>query len=137
MAKKNKETLRRFIDEAWNKNNPAICDELLTPEFRHYMPGSKEPVVGPEGYKQLLAMFRTAFGRRRMDIEEIFGEKSQICVRWTFRGVHRGEYDGVAPTRRKIRVDGVAVARVRKGKIEEVHSVFDTASLRAALTAAD
>lgn len=132
--KKNQEILRRFIDEAWNKGNLAILEELLTPDFRHYMPGLKDPLVGPEGYRMLLKIFDAAFEQRSMTVDEVFGEQDRVCVQWTFRGSHRGVYDGIEPTGRTIAISGVGVARVREGKIEEVRSVYDTATLSKLLT---
>ena len=56
-----------------------------------------------------------------------------MCVLWTFVGVHKGVFNEVQPTRRKIRISGVGVARVHRGKIEEVVSMYDNASFMAML----
>ncbi len=134
MDGKNKKVMRRFIDEAWNKKNPDIVDELLATGFRHFMPGSGKPLIGPEAYKQLLDTFNKAFPKNRIDIEEVFGEGKRVCVRWTFLGTHKGEFRGIQPLGAKVKLGGVAVAKVRKGRIEEVVSVFDTAALNTMLT---
>lgn len=53
---------------------------------------------------------------------------------WTFTGTHRDAFNGVEATGRKIKISGVGVARVQRGKIEEVVSMYDAASFEAMLT---
>ena len=134
MSEKNKQIMHRFTDEVWNKKNREIVYELLTPDFRHYMPGLKEPMVGPAAYLQLVDVFRAAFKNISMEIKEIFGEGPRVCIVWTFVGVHKGEFNGIQPIRRKIRISGVGVARIQRGKIEEVVSMFDNATFAGMLT---
>lgn len=67
MSAQNKQVMQRFVDEVWNKKNRKIVYELLTPDFRRYMPGLKEPMVGPAAYQQLADMFHKAFSRSRME----------------------------------------------------------------------
>jgi steroid delta-isomerase-like uncharacterized protein len=135
VPEKPKDLLRRFIDEAWNQRNTRILEELLPPHFLHYASGSKEPGQGPAAYKQLLDAFTQAFPDRTMSINEAFGEGQQVCIRWTFQGTHRRAFFGLPAKRRKITLQGVAVARVSRGKILVVHSIFDTAELLAQMAA--
>jgi steroid delta-isomerase-like uncharacterized protein len=124
----NKEILARFINECWNAHNKSICDELLSPDYKHYMPGVPEPTIGPAGYKQLVDAFLTGFPDTRFEVEEVFGEGDRVCVVWTARGTHQGVFNGVAPTQRPIEIKGVGVGRIVDGKIVEIASHFDNAS---------
>jgi steroid delta-isomerase-like uncharacterized protein len=136
MSQKNKKIMARFIDEAWNKKNPAILEELLAKDFLHYMPGSKEPMKGAAAYQQSMDVFNKAFPKNRMEVVADFGEGKRVCVQWIFHGTHKGPFAGVEPKGAKVKLSGVVVARVRKGKIEEMVSVFDTAELHAMMSAA-
>ncbi len=91
-------------------------------------------MVGPAAYQQLVDTFHKAFSRSRMEIDEVFSEGRRVCMLWTFTGSHKGAFNGVAATGRKIRISGVGVAAVQRGKIEEVTSMFDAASFQAMLT---
>ena len=134
MSEKNKKIMRLFVDEAWNKKNREIVYKLLTPDFRHYMPGLKKPVIGPAAYQQLIDTFSTAFPNNRMEIDEVFGEGPRVCILWTFIGTHKGVFNDIEPKRREIKLSGVGVARIQNGKIEEVISMFDNASFVAMMT---
>jgi len=57
------------------------------------------------------------------------GEGESVAAHYTFRGTHRGEFAGVAPTNRRIEVPGILMARFAEGKIEEAWSGFDSADL--------
>lgn len=134
MPETSKQIMRRFVDEAWNKKNREIVYQLLTPGFRHYMPGLKKPMVGPAGYLKLIDMFNAAFPKNRMEIDEVFAEGGRICILWTFTGVHKGVFNGLQPSGRKIKISGVGVGKVQGGKIEEVVSMFDNLSFQSMLT---
>lgn len=133
MPENSKQIMRRFVDEAWNKKNREIVYQLLTPDFRHYMPGLKKPLIGPAAYQQLIDTFNTGFPKNRMEIDEVFAEGPRVCILWTFVGTHKGVFNGLQPTRRKIKISGVGIGRIRRGKIEEVVSMFDGGSFQAML----
>lgn len=135
MAEQNAALIGRFLEEAWNRRNTAICDELLSPDYRHEMPGSSTPSVGPASYKQLIDMFTAAFPDTRFEIKEIFGEGDRVCVVWEVRATHKGVFNGIRPTHRAVTVPGVGVCRVRDGKIVEMRSLFDNASFARQLDA--
>ena len=91
-------------------------------------------MVGPAAYQQLIDTFGAAFPNSRMEIDEVFAEGPRVCILWTFTGTHKGVFNDIQPTRRKIKLSGVGVGRIQRGKIEEVVSMFDNASFQAMLT---
>ncbi|MGH9627046.1 MAG: ester cyclase [Bryobacteraceae bacterium] len=135
MSEENKQLMRRFIEEAWNGRNKAVLDELLAPEYRHYMPGSPDPIIGPDGYKQLIDMFLAAFPDTRFEIEDLFGEGDRVCLLWTVHATHKGVFNGIEPTDRSISISGVGVGRMQNGRIVEIVSMFDNASFAQQLDA--
>jgi len=133
MSAKNKQIMQRFVDEVWNKKSQTTVFERLTPEFRHYMPGIPQPVIGPAAYQQLADTFHKAFSRSRMEVDEAFSEGSRVCLLWTFTGTHSGAFNGREASGRKISIPGVGVCRLRGGKIEEVVSLYAAAAFEAML----
>ena len=47
-------------------------------------------------------------------------------TRWTGSGTHVGDVNGIPPSGNKIRVDAIAIHRMRGGKIAETWEVWDT-----------
>jgi len=52
-----------------------------------------------------LGQLFAAFDELHLDEDLLFGGDGNVCARWTLRGVHTGEYGGIAPTHREIAVD--------------------------------
>ncbi len=59
-AEENKALVRRFFEEAWVKGNAAAVDAFMAPDHvEHPLPSGLPP--GPEGLKQLIVAYRSAF----------------------------------------------------------------------------
>ena len=65
--------------------------------------------------------------------EALFGvflaENDLVAFTWTFQGVHRGTFAGIAATGKKVTLSGINVKRLENGKIVEHWSHFDLAGL--------
>lgn len=73
--------------------------------------------------------FHNAFPESSHRIERQTAEGEWVTTLLTFSGVHRGEFLGVAPTGRRIEVQGINMHQVRDGKIVGGDSVVDMMSL--------
>jgi hypothetical protein len=59
-TQENKALVRRFFEETWVKGNAAAVNEFMAADYvEHPRPSSLSP--GPEGLKQLIDAYRTAF----------------------------------------------------------------------------
>ena len=125
MSEANKALVRRFYEEVLERGNLALVDELFASNYVYHEPAVGE-VKGPEGIKQLAAMYRTAFPDLRMTIEDLVAEGDKVVSRWTGRGTHRGELMGVAPTGKEMTVTGVVISRIIGGKFVEDWENYDT-----------
>jgi steroid delta-isomerase-like uncharacterized protein len=128
MSAENKAVLRRYAEEIWNKGNSAAIDRLIATNFMGHFPGFPE-TTGREGFKQLFTMIRTAFPDGRFTIEDMVAEGDKVVVRWTFRGTHKGDYGGIAPTGKKVTWTAISINRITDGKIEEMWGVADNLSM--------
>jgi steroid delta-isomerase-like uncharacterized protein len=124
MSTPNKALIRRVIDEAVNKGNLAVIDELVAGSYVYREPTAGE-VRGPSGLKNLLTKYREAFPDLRMTIEEQIAEGDVVVTRWTGRGTQRGELMGVSPTGRQVTITGVMITRISNGKIVEEWENYD------------
>jgi steroid delta-isomerase-like uncharacterized protein len=130
MSERNKELVRRCIEQALNTGNLNVVDEVLANDYVY-----REPTVGErrgrEGFKQLITMYRTAFPDVRLTVEQQIAEGDLVVTRWTARGTHRGELFGAAPTNKQVTVQGIVISRISNGKIvEEVESYDALGMLR-------
>ena len=124
-----KAAVERLLD-AFTAGDFEGVEAVLAPDFvNHGLP----PVPGATGDRAgvLTAMryLRTAFPDARAEPVSIVAEGDRVGVHDQLVGTHQGEYRGVAPTGRDIRVDFIHVFRVDGRRIVERWGVVDTAEL--------
>jgi steroid delta-isomerase-like uncharacterized protein len=127
-SQQNKTIVRRFVEEFQNGGNESAAEELLAADFVDHTPF---PGVSPdrEGVKRLFAALRQAFPDLRAKIHDQLSEKDRVATRKTFRGTHRGEFLGIAPTGRSVSFDVIDVVRIADGRIAEHWNVVDLMGL--------
>ena len=112
---------RRLMEEAFSQGNMDVVDELIAPDYVHHFPDDPEGggVRGPEGIKELFGSFRSAFPDLEGIIEEQVAEEDKMVMRYTVRGTHQGELQGIPPTGRRVTVVGMVMSRSAGGKMVE------------------
>jgi predicted ester cyclase len=124
----NKELIRRYV-RAIDDNQTSdwrVLDEYIAPDFVAHNPPLPGVSLDREGMKQAAEIFRIATpGRHEIRLQVAEGDLvvSQIIG----RGVHAGELLGIPATNKDIETEGIAIHRVRDGKIVEYWSVSDVA----------
>ena len=106
----------RFIEEAWNKGDLSVIDELCDPGM-------------VTEQKQRVTSWRTAFPDFKLTIDEISAGDNKVTVEWTFAGTHQGEFMGVAATGKKATNTGIAVMTFAGGKVSKTSVAFDSLNL--------
>lgn len=128
----NKQTVRRYLERVWNDGDLAGSGAYLAPGYlRHTGPGT-EP-LDVEGQRRRLQSFRDAFPDVRLEIEQMVAEGDLVAFRFTMTGTHRGPFQGIAPTGRRITVPGLDLVRLRDGLLTEHWGGADLHTLRSQL----
>jgi len=120
--------IRHFLEEAWNKRNLAVIDELFTPDAVAHDP-AVPTVTDVESTKQFIAACLTAFPDLQVTADDLFTAADKIAARWTVRGTHKGEFLGIAPTEKSMAVTGITIYRLAGGKVAEYWSHWDSPGL--------
>jgi len=129
MSEQNKTVVRRLFDELWNKGNLQVADELIAPTYQHHDASTPDLGKGPEGEKKRVNLYRTAFHDFRLNLEDLLADGETVVARWSCRGVHKGELNGIAPTGKQFAITGVTIARFSSGKIVEGFVNWDALGL--------
>ena len=108
---KNKAIVRRFND-AFNKNELEIFDNLFAPELIDSIPQVKQNIT--EIHKAFPDIYRP--------IENIIAEGDKVWMHVKGTGTHIGKYHGIVPTGKKITLSGVVIFRIVNGKIANMES---------------
>lgn len=122
---RNKTIVRRVFEEPW-KGNLDVVDELIARDYVGHDPANPEPLHGPEGVKEFISTYRSAYPDARITVEQQLAEGDMVATRWTARGTHEGDLLGIAPTGKRVTVAGLTFSRLEDGKIVEEFQNWDT-----------
>ena len=126
-AEENKALVERFVEEFWNEGNTSAADELMALDAEIHMPTGE--VVDVDGLKGFAGTFRESFPDWHSTFEELVAEGDRVAERWTGRGTHQGELQGIPPTGKRVEVPGSVFYRIVGGKIVEFRGQLDMMSL--------
>jgi len=127
-TEKHKALVRRYYDDLWNRWDLALADEIVAEDIS-FRGSLGVTLRGREGFKRYVETVRSAFPDFENRIEELIAEGDQVVARLTYRGTHRGELFGSAPTGKRVEYIGVGIFRLREGQIVEAWILGDTLAL--------
>ena len=74
-------------------------------------------------------MFLSAFPDIQWSLDEQIAEGEKTVSRFAWTGTHRGEFLGIPPTGKPVRVWGVVMDVVKDGRLSESRIIMDTLGL--------
>ena len=114
------EVVARYVEEAWNRGNIQIVDELLTPGHVRRDSLLNEPVVGIESVKAQIVSLQTGFPDFHFDVWIIPSANGEFVTRrWIMIGTHLVTWRNITPTGVSISSTGMAISRMEDGLIAE------------------
>jgi len=125
MPVENKTIVRRLYEEVWNDRKVDVVDKLLSPSHALQEPNASGSQIGPQVYKTTVKRFHVAIPDLRFTVQEVISEGDKVVVSWILSGTHRGEFYGIAPTNKKISVEGITIHQIKNGKILESYASWD------------
>jgi steroid delta-isomerase-like uncharacterized protein len=128
-ATDNKAIARFLTEEVFNKGNLDAVDEIISADFTHHDPNTREFSSGPTGYKKFIAGYRNAFPDLQISIQQQIAEGDLVVDRWIGTGTHQSELMGIAPTGKQVSITGMTIHRMAEGKIVETWNNFDSLTM--------
>lgn len=127
MSEENKELLRRWFEEVWNKGRADAIEEMFDEDGTAHglSDDPSKPIKGPSGFRPFHITFRQAFPNMTIVIEDMVAEGDKVAARCSVRGKHEGEFLGTAATQTPVEFTGITIVRIENGKIVEAWNNFD------------
>jgi len=131
MSQENKDLIRRWFEEVWNKGREDAIDEMFAADgIAHgLVDEGGEPMRGPTDYKPFFRNFRSAFPDIEVIVEDMVSEGDKVAARCRVRGKHQSDTLGFAATQKPMEITGITIVRVGDGKIVEAWNNFDFMSM--------
>ena len=127
MSEANKELIRRWFEEVWNKGRAEAIEEMFDENgIAHGLSDDPaNPIKGPRGYRPFYDRLRQAFPNIVVAVEDMVAEGDKVAARCSVRGKHEGEFLGKSATQAPVEFTGITIVRIDKGKIVEAWNNFD------------
>lgn len=110
--KKNINLVHQYWDQCWNLHN---SDNLKN--THHTAFSQNGVVVGINAFKQSIDSFFNSFPDVQTSIEDVIAQGDRVLMRVVYHGTHKGVYEDVQPTLKKISVSGLELFLLMDGKI--------------------
>jgi steroid delta-isomerase-like uncharacterized protein len=119
--------LHRWFEEAWNKGNEEIIDEMIDDDVIGYglTDESGNQIRGKEEFRRFYRNFRSAFPDIKFEIQETIVEGDKIGAVCRVTGTHSGDGINLTATNQPIDFSGVLMVRLKDGKMVEAWNYFD------------
>ena len=109
MANERNEAVARRGFDAFNTGDLSIVDEMTAEAAVNHDPAQPDEARGPEGFKQIVQLYRGAFPDLTFTIEECFSDGDLVCTRWSTTATHDGDLMGLPATGRHITGSGITI----------------------------
>jgi len=127
MLEENKQLVRRYYELV--AGGLAGIEEIVTADFvDHHFPPDTPP--GPEGVCQFFTQFiPTFFSDLRIEIDFLLAEGDRVDCHFVALFKHTGEFAGVTPEGKQLRVPAVSTFRIAGGKLAEAWEIYDSGDM--------
>ena len=123
--KDNKALIERWFRKVWNEGRAELIDELRSAEtVTTGLADGKKPSHGQEPFKRFYMNLREAFPDLHVTVHDVLAEGDKVAVRFTVEATHSGPALG-SPTKNKVHLDCMTLARIANGKIVESWNSLD------------
>jgi predicted ester cyclase len=123
-----KALIRRNIEQVWAKGNLDAHEELSHSHRVTHRPVHGK-MHGHAEHKSHPQSIQNAFSDVHITIDHLIAEGDMAAARLTIHAKHTGEFWGIAPTGKEIKITGIHMYRIEDGKIAEAWSEEDLLGL--------
>ena len=127
MSEQNKKLVRRYYEVV--AGDLAGIEDVVTADFvdHHFPPDTPR---GPKGVRQFFTQFIPGFfSDLRIEIDFLLAEGDRVDCHFAALFKHTGDFAGMAPTGKEIRIPAISTFRIAGGKLAEAWEIFDSGDM--------
>ncbi|NED73076.1 ester cyclase [Streptomyces sp. SID9944] len=129
--------VRQLFDTLAAAGELPPLNDLFDEDCHSHDPIEAGPTIGLDAIRREFRMWRDAFDFA-FTVEDLIAQDDRVCARWTWTGVHKGEFLGIAPTGERVTMTGMTLFRFGPhGKLTETWWQHDQLGLLQQLGALD
>ena len=125
---------RAWHEEAINRRNPEVLQDILAPEVVHHAAGGYPEILDEGGVSAMMGDFLAAFPDLHYTFDLFVAQDAYVVERYTATGTQQGQLGDLPPSGRSATWTGINIFRITCGQIVEVWSEVDALSRNRQLT---
>jgi predicted ester cyclase len=119
----------RLVLQSFADGEVDVLDQLHTTDHIEHSPLPGQTAVGAAGLRERAMVISCAFYDSQVSTEILVDHEDIVVLQAHCRGVHKGEFYGIAPTGRVVEAVGICVFRFVDGRVTESWSSFTVEGL--------
>lgn len=117
----NKQIALSFAQDGWGTmpNWEQVWDELVSSDVVYHFNSSPEPIIGLQANKEFNTSLFQGFPNIKQTIADMVAEENKVVYRTTITGKHTGEFLGIPPTNKSVKINDFTLLKINNGQIVE------------------
>jgi predicted ester cyclase len=119
-AASNKAIARSYFEEALDKRNLDVLDDIVATDCLIHRPEAQEPIRGLTAFKQALSRILQVYSEFSTTIHDMIAEDDRMACRLSHQAVNRGEWTSRLGRHdvagKPVSWPAIAIFRFRRGK---------------------
>jgi steroid delta-isomerase-like uncharacterized protein len=128
-SEQNKNLIRGVVDEIWNGGNFDKIEELVTDDFVIHASRPGNELKGAKQVKEFYTKLHEAFPDIKFTIMDQIAEDDKVVTHFKVDATHKGEFNGIPATGKKVSFTGIDIDRISNGKFVECWTKMDELGL--------
>jgi predicted ester cyclase len=122
---------RDFAQKMINERDLTLAPDFIAADSVHHEFGDvpEDYQGGPRAMAAFLNLYLRAFPDLQVTFEDSMADRDRVVSRWRFEGTQNGPLMGIAPSGRRISIEGIRIDRIAGGKIVESWMQWDSLAM--------
>jgi predicted ester cyclase len=122
---KNISAVRNFFSTLEKPEHFSLYNSYFHKAHKFNFPFFPQP-IGVEDHKKMDEGFVSGFPDCKIVINDLFASDDKVVLRGKFTGTHKGEFNKIPPTGKKINLSFISIVKFKDGKNIEEWVEMDT-----------
>ncbi len=124
----NKSSVEKFFTSLGNEEHSKYSNTYFHKEHKLHFPFFPEP-INAEGHKKMDEDFVKGFPDTKIIVADLFAADDKVVLRGNFTGSHKGEFNKIPPTNKRIDLPFIAIIKFKEGRNIEEWVEMDTVKM--------
>ncbi len=115
--------------EAWNQHDIKKLLAFYGDNFGSEVISEDYSYTDRHSFEEMAQRFFSAFPDLHFELKETVEQDNKVSILWVGNGTHKGSYNRIPPTGKRLEVNGTSFLELKDGKIIKATFLWDGADM--------